>query len=204
MDGLSPLMTALRQHHQQWLCPTTRQAGLYRTFRKPPDEDATWVRFGLSIQNAALAAGFKRGIAAQLVGAIGELQDNVYQHSQAPQTGLVVFRARPGVLEWVVCDSGIGVFRSLTSCPDYQHLTDCGQALRLALADGESRHGRNSGRGLGYHDLFSGLANLSGSLRFRSGDYALTIEGQDPTSMPAKLGQKTNLDGYLISVVCRC
>ncbi|MFN7541669.1 MAG: hypothetical protein ACK5TN_02585 [Acidobacteriota bacterium] len=204
MNGLSPLMDALEQRKDRWICPATRGTALFRTSAAPSSDDQHWVEFCYAMQRAADAAGFASSPAAQLVGAIGEMQDNIYQHSGAPETGLVAFRATPGVLEWVVCDSGIGVLRSLTSCSEFAHVVDDGEALKLTLSDGVSRHGRASGRGLGYQPLFTGLANLRGSLRFRSGNYALTIEGVNPGTLPSKLAQKARLSGFLISVRCRC
>jgi hypothetical protein len=88
------------------------------------------------IQFAAISAGFSRNVAAQLVGAIGEMQSNIYEHSHAPQTGIVAFRGRSGTFEFVVCDSGIGVLQSLTSCPEFQGITNYGEALHLTLSDG--------------------------------------------------------------------
>ena len=162
------------------------------------------MKFGVAIQFAAVSAGFSRTIAAQLVGSIGEMQSNIYEHSQAPQTGIIAFRGRSGAFEFVVCDSGIGVLKSLTTCSEFQGISDHGQALQLTLSDGVSRYGRNSGRGLGFQPLFTGLANLNGALRFRSGDYALTIEGKDPQSLPARLWQKPKVQGFFASVTCRC
>ena len=204
MNGLSPLISALTNRKHQWVRPSSRDIGVFRTYATPPQDDLGWVEFGVAIQRAAVSAGFARPISAQLVGAVGEMQDNIYQHSGAPQTGIIAFCARPGTFEWVVCDSGIGVLKSLTSCPDFKDVTNDGEALRLTLSDGISRHGRNSGRGLGYQPLFTGLANLRGSLRFRSGNYALTIDGENPASLPVKLAQKVRLNGFLISVACRC
>jgi hypothetical protein len=50
---------------------------------------------------------------------MARMQSVIYEHSQAPQTGIVAFRARSGTFEFVVCDSGIGVLQSLTSCPEF-------------------------------------------------------------------------------------
>lgn len=204
MDGIAPLITALSGRSHQWVCPNSRAAGVYRTYATPQEDDLHWVKFGVAIQFAAVSAGFSKNIAAQLVGAIGEMQSNIYEHSGAPQTGIVAFRGRSGTFEFVVCDSGIGVLQSLTSCPDFQGVIDHGEALQLTLSDGVSRYGRNSGRGLGFQPLFTGLANLNGALRFRSGDYALTIEGDNPQSLPARLWQKPRIQGFFASVTCRC
>jgi hypothetical protein len=54
----------------------------------------------------------------------------------------------------------------------------------------------------GLRPLFSGLANLSGELRFRSGDQALTIDGVNPGSIPTRISQKTPISGFVASVAC--
>jgi len=204
LDGVRPVVAALSNRRHQWVCPNSRSRGVYRTYATSQEDELAWVEFGVATQYAAAVAGFSRDVAAQLVGAIGEMQSNIYEHSQASRTGIVAFQATPGAFEFVVCDRGIGVLNSLKACPNYADLTDHGQALRLTLSEGISRYGPQSGRGLGFRPLFTGLANLNGALRFRSGDYALTIEGQNPGVIPAKLWQKPMIEGFFASVVCRC
>jgi anti-sigma regulatory factor (Ser/Thr protein kinase) len=156
----------------------------------------------LAAQKAAVAGGFPKKIAGWLVGGIVEMQTNIYEHSEAPQSGLVAFRAGRGVFEFVVADHGIGVLESLRSAPAHFGLTDHGAALELALTDGCSRHGDGIGRGMGFRPLFVGLANLQSKLRFRSGDHALTINGDHPSLMTARLAQKPYGRGLFISVRC--
>jgi hypothetical protein len=71
-----------------------------------------------------------------------------------------------------------------------------------ALQDGNSRYGVAAGRGMGFRPLFIALANLNGTLRFRSGDHALTIDGHSPTLIMAKLAQKPHIRGLIASVSC--
>jgi hypothetical protein len=73
-------------------------------------------------------------------------------------------------------------------CPQHAALGDHSKALQSALTDGISRFGSDTGRGHGFRPIFLGLANLRGSLRFRSGDHALVIDGTSPSLMTAKLG----------------
>lgn len=202
LDGLSALYGAIKSGRRQWICPDARRIGFLRTERRPPADEALWTGFGLAAQQAAVAAGFSARIAAQLAAALGELHSNVYEHSGALATGLVAFRAAPDRFEFVVSDRGIGVLGSLRSCADYAHLRDHGEALRLALTDGVSRHGVDAGRGHGFRPLFIGLANLNGALRLRSGDHALVIDGSTPSPMTARAAQKPHLKGFLVSVAC--
>jgi anti-sigma regulatory factor (Ser/Thr protein kinase) len=202
LDGLGALYSAIKRGHRRWICPSARRIGFLRMEGRPPTDETIWTGFGLAAQQAAAAAGFPARIAAQLAAALGELHSNVYEHSGAPATGLVAFLAAPDRFEFVVSDRGFGVLESLRSCTDYAGLTDHGEALRLTLTDGVSRHGANAGRGFGFRPLFIGLANLNGALRFRSGDHALVIDGINPSLMTARTAQKPSLKGLMISVAC--
>lgn len=203
LDGIAPFYGELETGRPRWICPTTRSQGFFRTALQSGDDELSWVAFGVDAQRAATSVGFSRSTAQQLVGALGELVDNIYEHSDASKSGLAAFKAGQGVFEFVVCDRGIGVLQSLRTCPDHANLHDHGDALRLTLTEGVSRFGPNAGRGKGFRPLFVGLANLWGSLRFRSGDHALTIDGQGPALITAKTAQKPPLPGFFASVVCR-
>jgi hypothetical protein len=203
LDRSAPFVAALRSGRRQWVCPATRAAGIFRTSSDWSEDDKQWIGFGLAAQRAAAAAGFHREIAGQFVGAIGEMVSNIYEHSGAPGSGIVAFRAGNDGFEFVVMDDGIGVLESLRSCADYEGVTDHGAALRLALTDGVSRFGPAANRGHGFRPIFVGLANLNGLLRFRSGDHALVIDGQKIDAMFAKTAQKARFKGFLASVSCR-
>lgn len=163
-----------------------------------------WVMFQRRLQDAARRAGFAGRVPAGLTGAFGEMADNAFRHSLAPRTGIGGYAWSEGRFEYVVADAGCGVLASLRSCTDYSYLDDSGDALELALAEGESRFGKGSGHGLGFRALFLSLMNLNGCLRFRSGDHALTIDGTSPDLSQARLSQ-VGIDyaGFLVSVVCR-
>jgi hypothetical protein len=135
-----------------------------------------WVGNALAAQKAAVTAGVNRRIAAQFAAALGEMASNIHEHSDRPATGIAAYRVGYGEFEFAVADRGNGILANcraaLTSRDDH------GQALRLALTDGVSRYGPQAKRGGGFRPIFVGLANLSGALRFRSGDHALVIDGQ--------------------------
>ncbi|MDR4308497.1 hypothetical protein IHQ68_17905 [Chelatococcus sambhunathii] len=204
LDSLGALYVAIKSGCRQWICPDARRIGFLRTEGQPPESQAVWTGFGLAAQQAATAAGFSARVAAQLAAAIGELHSNIYEHSGAPATGLIAFRAAPDRFEFVASDRGIGVLESLRTCVGYAGLSDHGEALRLTLTEGVSRHGLNAGRGYGFRPLFTGLANLNGALRFRSGDHALVIDGSDLSLITARTAQKPHLNGLLVSIVCDC
>lgn len=202
LDGLDAFERALDDGRSRWVCPEGRRIGFLRTQRSPPQDETLWTGFGLAAQQAATVAGFPRKIAAQLAAALGEIYSNIYEHSGAPGTGLIAFRAEPDRFEFAVADRGIGVLESLRTCGEYTALSDYDEALRLALTDGVSRYGRGTDRGHGFRPLFVGLANLNGALRFRSGDHALLIDGRNPSLMTARPAQKPRIPGFFISVIC--
>lgn len=167
----------------------------------PTDE---WILWFSRADQAARAAGFSSSVAALIVGAFGELQDNVFRQSQGWADALVAFAVTQEGFELVVSDSGVGVRDSLRTHPDYKDIPDAGAALRVALANGESRFGRASGCGLGIGQIFRALASQDGDLRFRSDDYALEIRGYSPTLQgDLELRHKASLPGLTVSVLCR-
>ena len=200
LDGVRDFRRALASGQIRWVCPFNRNIGFLRT--AAAHDEIAWTNFGLAAQQAATAAGFAKRVATQLVGAIGEIYSNIYDHSEAPKTGLIAFMARSGSFEFVSTDRGIGVLDSLRACPEYASIDDHGEALRLTLTDGVSRHGGGTGHGRGFRPLFIGIANLNGSLRFRSGDHALVIDGHNPSLMGARLAQKPGIKGFFTSVKC--
>lgn len=168
------------------------------------DPNDEWKLWASRVDQAAMFVGFPKEIAAEIVGALGELQDNVFRHSSAYESGLVAFAASRDAFEVVVSDAGIGVFASLRQCADYADIEDAGAALKIAVMDGESRFGRNSGCGLGMGQMFRALINHDGELRFRSGDHALQISGHSPSLQGhLELLHKASLPGLTISVLCR-
>ena len=201
LNGIAQLGKALEARRKQWICPRLKLTGILRTSPSYALGATDWTAFGLAAQQAA-AMGFPRRIAAQLAAALGELHSNIHEHAQAPRTGIVAFRAHPHKIELVVADQGIGVLESLRGASAYADLCDHGEALRLALSEGVSRYGSCANRGYGFRPLFVGLANLKGSLRFRSGDHALLIDGRHPSLMTARMAQKPYISGFFISIVC--
>lgn len=160
--------------------------------------------FWLAARRAATSISKAPGSApAQLIAAMEEMRSNILDHSGAPSTGLVAFRATRGEFEFVAADRGIGVLRSLATCDAYARLEDHGEALRLALHEGTSRFGPNSNHGYGFRAIFTALVFLRAHLRFRSGDYALTMDGTNPGLESAQLSQKAMYNGFFVSVRCR-
>lgn len=196
-DGsLGPLLGALAAGSRRWLAPDGRQgfvtgAGIL--------DDQILTSFKIDAHKAALAAGYGKA-AALLVAALGELIGNVCDHSGAIETGMALFTAQTGRFEFVVADGGIGVLRSLTQNPDYAGFNDEGAALSAIVETGVSRFGRESGHGHGFRPIFERLADMTGHLRFRSGDHALTLDGRFGDRIARQIAQKPRLRGFFASV----
>lgn len=167
-------------------------------------DDASWNQWCLHIDNAAKASGFPTDLVAGLMGAMVEMQDNVFVHSGAADTGLVAFAVSPSSFELVVADRGAGVLKTLRQNPSYSSLPDSGAALQEAIKTGVSRFPSEMGRGQGFTQLYRSLVRDRSEIRFRSGDHSLTLRpGSDPLHGEALLAQVAPLDGFAISVFCR-
>ncbi len=163
--------------------------------------DTYWDAFLFAMHKANLAAGFPSKFSSGLVGAMDEMQNNIHDHSDAVDTGVIAYRVTPQSVEWVVADRGIGVLKGLQDGA-YPSLQDAGEGLKIALADGGSRFGPGKGRGYGFRELFKALATRQGTLRFRSDNQVLTITGMSPTLSRARLQQRARVSGFSLTVVC--
>lgn len=203
--NLAALAEAISRHRPVWTSRSGRGIGFYRTLDEPEVRDEThYTVFRLRAQQAAETSGFSKRTSQALVGAMGEIEGNIYEHSGQHRSGLVAFQGGPGAFTFVVADVGMGVLASLRQSPQFGMLDDHGEALRLALTDGVSRFSHaDPMRGMGFHDLFVGLASLRGSLRFASGDHALVIDGHAPSLAAHRLVQKEMGRGFVVSVTCR-
>jgi anti-sigma regulatory factor (Ser/Thr protein kinase) len=199
--GVAQIQALMASGRKEWIAPD-RRVGFFRTETKPPSDETRWTGFRLCAQQAAIGVGFPKPVAHQFAGALGEMLSNIYEHSESSDTGILAFRAVPTLFEFVVADRGIGVLKSLKSCSEHALLDDHGDALQLALTDGCSRHGTGTNHGKGFRPIFTGLSNLNGSLRFRSGDHALTIDGRDPKHTPWKKVKKPRISGFFASISC--
>jgi hypothetical protein len=202
-NGAARLLDALQENREQWVDAEDRSSGFIRATRSGADSDNRLIAFLMDARRAAQNVTRLPGTTpGQLVAAMEEMESNIHEHSDAPATGLLAFRASPYMYEFVVCDQGIGLVESLRRCATFATLIDHGRALTAALTDGTSRFGSNSNRGHGFRPIFLGLANLRGSLRFRSGDYALTMDGTSPDLTTAHIAQKPLLRGFFASITC--
>lgn len=203
LAGFGPLYRAATDGTTDWVSPQGGRHGVFKCISSSASDQKRWTSFQIASHKAALAAGFPSKTASQLIGALGEIHDNVLEHSEAAATGVVTFSSRRDLFEFAVADQGVGILASLKTNPEHAGVRDHGEALQHALTDGVSRFGRSSNRGTGFSQLFKGLATLNGSLRFRSGNHALSIEGKNPSLVNALTAMKPSVPGFLVCVACR-
>jgi hypothetical protein len=206
LDSLTQLdlRTALASNQNIWL-DGPRRRGFMRTTFSPlvETDDLQRNRFLMAARSAAEAAGLVKPVAQCLAAALREMESNIHEHSGHAATGILAFQSRPSLFEFVAADSGAGVLATLREDEEFADLTDHGLAMHAAVQENVSRHGRASGHGNGFRDLFLGLAHLNADLRFRSGDHALLISGPQPELKTARLAQKTPFQGFLAAVRCQ-
>lgn len=198
-DGsLGPMLAPLAARPLQWLAQDGRQGLISSAGLKRED---ILTSFKIDAHKAALAAGFT-STAALLVAAIGELVGNVVDHSEALDSGIALFAAQFGQFEFVIADRGIGARASLARNPEFAGIGDEGSALQAMVEVGVSRFPRGIGHGNGFRPIFEKLADMTGHLRFRSGDFALTLDGRFGDRVARQLSQKPRLRGVFAAVSC--
>lgn len=203
LNGAASLVAAIGTPITESWVAADRHLGFIRAARRGADGDERLTGFLMAAKRAAREISeLPAAVAGQLAGAMEELENNIHEHAGAPESGILAYRAEPGAFEFVAADHGMGILRSLRSCPAYAALADDGKALESALTDGVSRHGPDSRHGHGFRPIFTGLMNLHGELRFRSGDHGLTMDGTSPALATARIAQKAPLDGFFASVRC--
>ncbi|MDE0539371.1 MAG: hypothetical protein OXH94_11675 [Rhodospirillales bacterium] len=162
-----------------------------------------WAAFRRRAQFSAEKLGVSKKRATQLVGSILELEENIHLHSGSPGYAIVCYALTTKSFEFVVADSGIGVRESLRSSSEYYDLEDDNSAIAAAITDGVSRFGSDTGRGRGFHELFEGLFNTQATLRFRSGQGCILIDGQNPSVEHAEAFSRSELPGFTVAVACK-
>jgi anti-sigma regulatory factor (Ser/Thr protein kinase) len=167
-----------------------------------PTTEQDWgeflVRFRQSVKNVGFDLERAKGIAA----ALGEMADNATIHANAPVGVLVGYQVIDHAAVSCVADVGIGVLASLTSHEAYRDVQTHKAAVRLALRKGVSRFGPGQG-GLGFYNVFKALAAMSGTLRFRSGEGCVTMDG---TEFEADKGVESYVlfrPGFQVTICCR-
>lgn len=161
-----------------------------------------WDEFLLRLRQSAKSVGFTQGKATGIAAALGEMADNAVVHARSDECPLVGYQALDGAIVCAVADVGLGVLASLRENEQFSHLRSHAEAIRMALQDGVTRYGRGSG-GFGFRRVFKSLAALRGTLRFRSGEGCIVMDG---TELDADRGENRfvrNRPGFQVAICCR-
>ena len=167
-----------------------------------PTPEQPWQEFLVRFRQSAKSIGFSHDKAQGIAAALGEMADNASTHSCGPTGILVGYSAVDEAAICCVADVGIGVRESLQHCEEFRGLETHTKALRTALQDGATCRGPGQG-GFGFRRVFKALADMWGTLRFRSGEGCLTMDG---TGLDANLGTEEfvlHRPGFQVTICCR-
>ncbi len=167
--------------------------------------DESWSRFLERLAASLKRNGFIADSHQALAGAFGDMADNVIQHSnfgtQTPANGFAAYKVGQGTLSFTIADVGIGALASLRYNPEYADIPNGRTALDLIARESASRRtGQRQGKG--YKDLFLGLARFNGTVRLRSSNGVLTLQGAFDQVSPVSSSQHP-VPGLQLSVECR-
>jgi hypothetical protein len=165
----------------------------------PTDPDDPWWSQNIhDLLKELTANGFSTDLARGLTGAVVEMVDNIWQHSQTPHPGVLAYQIRRRNFAFSVADTGIGMLASLRTNARYRTLSSSMDAIRNAIQPGVSR---SDDGGLGFSELINALADLWGNTRVRSGEASVRIDrtGDERTKDFVYL---PHLPGTHVSVRC--
>ena len=157
-------------------------------------------RFRRSLTTKLCLPGPKaRGITA----ALNEMVDNVVDHAGLGDSpvGVVAYEVSDEHFGLAVGDLGRGALASLRENVAHAALSTDAEALLSAVTRGASR--RVGIQGKGFSDLVRALADLEGSLSFRSGSARLGIDGRGTNSRAIVPSNSPILKGFQLSVIAR-
>jgi hypothetical protein len=167
--------------------------------------DLTWEqcleRFRRSLRDNGK---FPAKLAAGLAGTFEEMVSNLLEHSgadeQHPAPGVVGYKVGLRRMTFAVADVGRGVLASLRTNPRWTALTNSLDALIAAICEqATSKHWLSHGDG--FRQVHKTLADLSGTLRFRSGDGVLTLDGRGTARQRVK-SRAAAAEGFQLAVSC--
>lgn len=196
----------LRFDGPQKLAPRTIAAQSFE-FTVLLGEDAPvhqeWREFLVRFRQSAKNVGFSMDQAKGLAASLGEMADNAAYHANAPNGVLIGYQAISGAVVCCVVDVGDGVLKSLKTHPAYHYLEHHKEAIRVALHKGESRYGPHSGGGLGFYRVFKSLVEMWGTLRFRSGEGCITMDGRGVDADNGEDSYVIFRPGFQVTICCR-
>lgn len=167
-----------------------------------PTTHRDWREYLVRFRQSAKAIGFSQEKAQGIAAALGEMADNAVLHAESGIGALVGYQVVDGAAVCGVADVGVGVLASLRQNERYGNLRTHAEALRTALQYGVTRYGSGNG-GSGFHNVFKALTAMWGTLRFRSGEGCLTMDGTDFDADRGDVTTVLNRPGFQVTICCR-
>jgi hypothetical protein len=167
-----------------------------------PQASEHWETFVLRFRQSCMNSGFSISKATLLSAAFIEMADNAVCHSESLDGILAGYHTSNARAVFCVADAGIGILASLKSCQEHADLSSHADAIRRALRSGISRFGRGHG-GLGFNQVFKALVAENGTLRFRSGEACISMDGRDLDADNGTASYVLGRKGFQVSVGCR-
>jgi anti-sigma regulatory factor (Ser/Thr protein kinase) len=137
--------------------------------------DNNWTALKMEFMKTLRSNGFSNTLSSRVTGALAELTNNVWDHSERTDTGLLGFQVQNRKFTIVIADLGIGILESLRRNPLHSSIRTHSAAIEKALVPGVSRF-EDISRGTGFIDFLSVVTDLHGKARLRTGNIALTID----------------------------
>lgn len=166
-----------------------------------PTVEQVWMEFLVRVRQSAKNIGFSFEKAKGIAASLGEMADNAVIHSNCRVGILVGYQAVEGAITCCVVDVGIGVLASLRTNDSYSGLTTHKDAIRKAIETGVTRF--QNGGGLGFYRVFKSLTSMWGTLRFRSGEGCVTMDGNDLDADYGNDDFVLNRAGFQVTICCR-
>lgn len=166
-----------------------------------PTVQQFWTEFRIRVRQSAKVVGFSSEKAIGIAASFGEMADNAVVHSNSPVGILAGYQATAGAITCCVVDVGDGVLASLRTNDAYHDLKTHKDAIRKALEAGVTRF--SDGGGLGFYRVFKSLAAMWGTLRFRSGEGCVTMDGNDFEADHGTDDFVLNRAGFQVTICCR-
>ena len=167
-----------------------------------PTLNRDWNEFLVRFRQSAKSVGFTQDKAQGLAAALGEMADNAIEHARSDNGALVGYQVVKGAAVCCIADVGVGVLASLREHQDFRSVETHADAIRTAIQDGNTRHGRGHG-GFGFNKVFKALAAMWGTLRFRSGQGCVLMDGTEFDADRGEAVYVLDRPGFQVTICCR-
>jgi hypothetical protein len=141
-----------------------------------------------------------RSLSSLLQLALSAMCENGVLHAKCSDGILAGYRLKTDSVLFSVADTGRGVLGSLKTNPHYSNLIHHVDALREALKFGVSC--TDTG-GTGFYQVFKALTGQHGTIRFRTGNACITMDGRNFQEDLGNITYPETMQGFQVTVCCR-